>query len=77
MNRSRILEIGVLKYGRDITDRLEASEMLGAGDIGYIIINSKDITQFKVGETISTINIKKKDIVDVKQLPHINQIVAD
>lgn len=33
-NRSKVLEIGNLKFGKDINDRLDPSNLIGAGDIG-------------------------------------------
>ena len=43
-----VLEVGVLKLNRIPTNILES------GDVGYIILNIKDVSKIKVGDTITT-----------------------
>ena len=43
-----ILEVGILKMNREKTNQLSA------GDVGYMIINVKDVSSIKVGDTITT-----------------------
>ena len=43
-----ILEVGILQLERIPTDSLEA------GDVGYVIINVKDVSNIKVGDTLTT-----------------------
>ena len=57
-NIHEILEVGLLKMERVPT--LELSQ----GDVGYIIINVKDVSKIKVGDTITT-----KEFEAIKPLP--------
>jgi len=47
-----IIEVGDLKLGR------EEREQLDAGDVGYAIINTKNVEQLKVGDTLTTKEFK-------------------
>ena len=47
-----ILEIGILEFDRKPVD------VLAAGDVGYIIINIKDVSKIKVGDTVT---VKEKE----------------
>ena len=42
-----VLEVGILKLDK------ESSESLKEGDVGYIILNIKDVSKIKVGDTIT------------------------
>ena len=50
-----ILEVGILKL-----ERVETS-VLNEGDVGYVIINIKDVSKIKVGDTLTSIE-NKSDI---------------
>ena len=43
-----ILEVGILQIERIPVDILEA------GDVGYVIVNVKDVSNIKVGDTLTT-----------------------
>jgi len=47
-----IIEVGDLKLGRKERDQLDA------GDVGYAIINTKNVEQLKVGDTLTTKEFK-------------------
>ena len=45
-----VLEVGILKINKISTDSLKE------GDVGYIILNIKDVSKIKVGDTIADKN---------------------
>ena len=50
-----IIEVGNLKLGR------EASNVIEAGNVGYAIINTKNVEQLRVGDTLTTTQNKAND----------------
>ena len=50
-----IIEVGNLKLGR------EPKKTIEAGNVGYAIINTKDVEQLKVGDTLTTTQNKAKE----------------
>ena len=50
-----ILEIGILEFNR------KPVKMLCAGDVGYIILNIKDVSKIKVGDTVTVKENESKE----------------